>query len=78
MLEKKQPVDLELMEEDWASLDEDEDTHVWEDDWDDDNVENDFPSQLGAEIQKHGYKVETSWHPEELLKQPKLELFTKF
>uniref|UniRef100_A0ACB8FUZ0 26S proteasome complex subunit n=1 Tax=Sphaerodactylus townsendi TaxID=933632 RepID=A0ACB8FUZ0_9SAUR len=47
MSEKKQPVDLGLLEEDnefeefpaedWAGLDEDEDAHVWEDNWDDDN-----------------------------------------
>nr|XP_054361404.1 26S proteasome complex subunit SEM1-like [Mirounga angustirostris] len=68
--EKKQPVDLSLLEEDnqfrefpeedWAGLDEDEDAHVWEDDWHDDNVDDDFSSQLGAGLQKHGYKMETS------------------
>lgn len=31
---------------DWAGLDEDEDAHVWEDNWDDDNVEDDFSNQL--------------------------------
>lgn len=31
---------------DWTGLDEDEDTHVWEDNWDDDNVEDDFSNQL--------------------------------
>ncbi|KAM9650966.1 26S proteasome complex subunit SEM1 isoform 1-T1 [Trichechus inunguis] len=56
MSEKKQPVDLGLLEEDdefeefpaedWAGLDEDEDAHVWEDNWDDDNVEDDFSNQL--------------------------------
>ena len=56
MSEKKQPVDLGLLEEDdefeefpaedWAGLDEDEDAHVWEDNWDDDNVEADFSNQL--------------------------------
>ncbi|KAL6074351.1 hypothetical protein STEG23_012101, partial [Scotinomys teguina] len=30
----------------WAGLDEDEDAHVWEDNWDDDNVEDDFSNQL--------------------------------
>uniref|UniRef100_A0A5F9DQ01 26S proteasome complex subunit SEM1 n=1 Tax=Oryctolagus cuniculus TaxID=9986 RepID=A0A5F9DQ01_RABIT len=58
MSEKKQPVDLGLLEEDdefeefpaedWAGLDEDEDAHVWEDNWDDDNVEDDFSNQLRA------------------------------
>ncbi|XP_040820746.1 26S proteasome complex subunit SEM1 isoform X1 [Ochotona curzoniae] len=56
MSEKKQPADLGLLEEDdefeefpaedWAGLDEDEDAHVWEDNWDDDNVEDDFSNQL--------------------------------
>ncbi|KAI2546783.1 SEM1 26S proteasome subunit [Homo sapiens] len=60
MSEKKQPVDLGLLEEDdefeefpaedWAGLDEDEDAHVWEDNWDDDNVEDDFSNQL-----RHGH-----------------------
>lgn len=31
---------------DWTGLDEDEDAHVWEDNWDDDNVEDDFSNQL--------------------------------
>ncbi|RLW11337.1 hypothetical protein DV515_00001539 [Chloebia gouldiae] len=30
----------------WTGLDEDEDAHVWEDNWDDDNVEDDFSNQL--------------------------------
>nr|XP_033786968.1 26S proteasome complex subunit SEM1 [Geotrypetes seraphini] len=69
MTDKKQPVDLGLLEEDdefeefpaedWAGLDEDEDAHVWEDNWDDDNVEDDFSNQLRAELEKHGYKMET-------------------
>ena len=70
MSEKKQLVDLGLLEEedefeefpaeDWAGLDEDEDAHVWEDNWDGDNVEDDFSNQLRAELEKHGYKMETS------------------
>uniref|UniRef100_A0A8C3L8T2 26S proteasome complex subunit SEM1 n=1 Tax=Chrysolophus pictus TaxID=9089 RepID=A0A8C3L8T2_CHRPC len=44
----------------WTGLDEDEDAHVWEDNWDDDNVEDDFSNQLRAELEKHGYKMETS------------------
>ncbi|OXB84749.1 UNVERIFIED_CONTAM: hypothetical protein H355_001226 [Colinus virginianus] len=58
MSEKKQPVDLGLLEEDdefeefpaedWTGLDEDEDAHVWEDNWDDDNVEDDFSNQLSS------------------------------
>uniref|UniRef100_A0A803JXE8 26S proteasome complex subunit SEM1 n=2 Tax=Xenopus tropicalis TaxID=8364 RepID=A0A803JXE8_XENTR len=49
-----------LTKSDWTGLDEDEDTHVWEDNWDDDNVEDDFSNQLRAELEKHGYKMETS------------------
>uniref|UniRef100_A0A8C0IIB1 26S proteasome complex subunit SEM1 n=1 Tax=Bubo bubo TaxID=30461 RepID=A0A8C0IIB1_BUBBB len=49
------PLSLSL---DWTGLDEDEDAHVWEDNWDDDNVEDDFSNQ--AELEKHGYKMETS------------------
>ncbi|XP_078451430.1 26S proteasome complex subunit SEM1 isoform X4 [Lampetra planeri] len=45
---------------DWTGLDEDEDTHVWEDNWDDDNVEDDFSNQLRAELEKYGHKMETS------------------
>ncbi|XP_012707151.3 26S proteasome complex subunit SEM1 [Fundulus heteroclitus] len=70
MTDKKHTVDLGLLEEDdefeefpaedWTGLDEDEDAHVWEDNWDDDNVEDDFSNQLRAELEKHGYKMETS------------------
>ncbi|XP_040287166.1 26S proteasome complex subunit SEM1 [Bufo bufo] len=68
--EKKPQVDLGLLEEDdefdefptedWPGCDEDEDAHVWEDNWDDDNVEDDFSNQLRAELEKHGYKMETA------------------
>uniref|UniRef100_A0A673HR36 26S proteasome complex subunit SEM1 n=1 Tax=Sinocyclocheilus rhinocerous TaxID=307959 RepID=A0A673HR36_9TELE len=60
MSEKKQTVDLGLLEEDdefeefpaedWTGLDEDEDAHVWEDNWDDDNVEDEFSNQLRLKI----------------------------
>ncbi|XP_004643862.1 26S proteasome complex subunit SEM1-like [Octodon degus] len=75
MSEKKQSVEeihriLGLLEEDeefeefpaedWTGMDEDEDAHVLEDNWDDDNVEDDFSNQLQAELEKHGYKMETS------------------
>ncbi|CAG5890994.1 unnamed protein product, partial [Menidia menidia] len=70
MSDKKQTVDLGLLEEDdefiefpaedWTGLDEDKDEHVWEDNWDDDNVEDDFSNQLREELEKHGYKMETS------------------
>ncbi|KAG1946980.1 26S proteasome complex subunit SEM1 [Pimephales promelas] len=70
MSEKKQTVDLGLLEEDdefeefpaedWTGLDEDEDAHVWEDNWDDDNVEDDFSNQLrdaAAHIQAPDLKL---------------------
>uniref|UniRef100_A0A8C3GZ99 26S proteasome complex subunit SEM1 n=1 Tax=Corvus moneduloides TaxID=1196302 RepID=A0A8C3GZ99_CORMO len=37
---------LAFLSLDWTGLDEDEDAHVWEDNWDDDNVEDDFSNQL--------------------------------
>nr|CAD7575582.1 unnamed protein product [Timema californicum] len=60
MTEKTKPdakIDLGLLEEDdefeefpaedWTGKDEDEeDVSVWEDNWDDDNVEDDFSLQL--------------------------------
>ncbi|CAH2282453.1 26S proteasome complex subunit SEM1 [Pelobates cultripes] len=68
--DKKPPVDLGLLEEDdefeefpaedWTGSEEDEDAHIWEDNWDDDNVEDDFSNQLRAELEKHGCKMETS------------------
>lgn len=56
--------DLGLLEEDdefeefpaeeWTAVDEDQaDMHVWEDNWDDDTVEDDFSNQLRAELEKH-------------------------
>lgn len=45
---------------DWvleAEGDEDDDVNVWEDNWDDDNVEDDFNQQLRAHIEKQ--KMET-------------------
>ncbi|XP_065053909.1 26S proteasome complex subunit SEM1-like [Rhopilema esculentum] len=58
--------DLGLLEEDddfeefpaeeWKAADEDEeDAKLWEDDWDDDNVDDDFSKQLRAELEKHGH-----------------------
>jgi 26 proteasome complex subunit DSS1 len=39
--------------EDWTATEEDQgDVHVWEDNWDDDNVEDDFSKQLRAELEK--------------------------
>ncbi|XP_076183709.1 suppressor of exocyst mutations 1 [Ptiloglossa arizonensis] len=59
----KTKVDLGLLEEDdefeefpaedWTAVDEDnEDITVWEDNWDDDNVEDDFNKQLRAQLEK--------------------------
>ncbi|XP_071960687.1 26S proteasome complex subunit SEM1-like [Antedon mediterranea] len=61
-------VDLGLLEEDdefeefqaeeWNEDEEDsEDVNVWEDNWDDDVVEDDFSQQLRAELQIQGNKV---------------------
>lgn len=62
--EKK--IDLGLLEEDdefeefpaeeWTGEEEDQaDVNVWEDDWDDGNVEDDFSQQLRTELEKHGH-----------------------
>ena len=59
----KAKVDLGLLEEDdefeefpaedWTAVDEDnEDISVWEDNWDDDDVEDDFNQQLRAQLEK--------------------------
>lgn len=46
----------EFPTEDWKEDQENaDDLHVWEDDWDDDNVEDDFSQQLRAELQKNGH-----------------------
>jgi len=43
----------EFPAEDWAGADEDQaDVNVWEDNWDDDNIEDDFSQQLKAELEK--------------------------
>ncbi|XP_036350864.2 26S proteasome complex subunit SEM1-like [Ochotona princeps] len=70
MSKKKQPADQGLLEEEeeleefpaegWAGLDEDEDAHVLEDNWVDDNGEDDFSNQLQAELEKQAFKMETS------------------
>ncbi|XP_033105886.1 26S proteasome complex subunit SEM1-like [Anneissia japonica] len=71
MDDQKKPtkkVDLGLLEEDdefeefqaeeWKEDEEDtEDVNVWEDNWDDDVVEDDFSNQLRAELEKQGHKV---------------------
>ncbi|CAH0394797.1 unnamed protein product [Bemisia tabaci] len=48
----------EFPAEDWTRKDEDEkDINVWEDNWDDDNVEDDFNVQLRAEMEKQKFPV---------------------
>ncbi|XP_066996415.1 26S proteasome complex subunit SEM1 [Anabrus simplex] len=65
----KSKIDLGLLEEDdefeefpaedWTAKEEDEeDISVWEDNWDDDNVEDDFSMQLRAELEKQGIKTD--------------------
>ncbi|CAI6346020.1 unnamed protein product [Macrosiphum euphorbiae] len=60
---QKNTLDIGLLEEDdefeefpveeWTSQDEeDKEANVWEDNWDDDNVEDDFSVQLRAEFEK--------------------------
>lgn len=47
----------EFRTQDWTKKDEDEkDLNVWEDNWDDDNVEDDFSVQLRAELEKQNLK----------------------
>ncbi|KAG2235701.1 26S proteasome complex subunit DSS1 [Thamnidium elegans] len=43
----------EFAAEDWGENEEDQnDAHFWEDNWDDDDVEDDFSKQLRAELEK--------------------------
>lgn len=64
----KKQVDINILEEDdefeefpaedWTSKDEDkEDVSVWEDNWDDDNVEDDFSHQLKLQLEKQNSEV---------------------
>ncbi len=66
----KNSVDLGLLEEDddfeefpsekWDKTEEDNtDVNVWEANWDDDNVEDDFSTQLRTELGSQGYKMQT-------------------
>ncbi|XP_065839270.1 26S proteasome complex subunit SEM1-like [Oscarella lobularis] len=51
--------------EDWTEKEENHgDQHVWEENWDDDNVEDDFSQQLRAEIEKHGHKTAQQPQPQ--------------
>ena len=66
----KKSADLGLLEEDddfeefpsekWDKTEEDNtDVNVWEANWDDDNVEDDFSTQLRTELGSQGYKMQT-------------------
>ena len=68
--DSKKAVDLGLLEEDddfeefptekWDKNEEDKsDVNVWEDNWDDDNLEDDFSTQLRTELKNQGHKMET-------------------
>lgn len=49
----------EFPAETWASDQEDkEDLNAWEDNWDDDNVDDDFTQQLRETLESKGYKIE--------------------
>ncbi|BFZ22560.1 hypothetical protein BsWGS_25599 [Bradybaena similaris] len=51
----------EFPAEDWTGEEEaPEDISVWEDNWDDDNIEDDFSKQLRAELEKQGKNLDTS------------------
>ncbi|KAK0084159.1 hypothetical protein PV325_007498 [Microctonus aethiopoides] len=67
----KAKIDLGLLEEDdefeefpaedWIGKDEDnEDISVWEDNWDDDDVEDDFNQQLRAQLVKQKSQPEAA------------------
>merc|ERR1711884_933525 len=68
---ESKPGDLGLLEEDdefeefpaedWTNREEDpSDVNVWEDNWDDDNVEDDFSVQLKSELESQGVAMEQS------------------
>eukprot|EP00054_Salpingoeca_dolichothecata_P032028 m.265381 g.265381 ORF g.265381 m.265381 type:complete len:76 (+) comp28964_c0_seq1:44-271(+) len=51
----------EFPKEDWDETEEDkDDVAQWEDNWDDDNLEDDFSNQLRAELEKVGQKKAAS------------------
>ncbi|XP_003739639.1 26S proteasome complex subunit SEM1 [Galendromus occidentalis] len=64
--ETPKKVDLGLLEEDdefeefpaeeWTGKCDAEEANVWEDNWDDDNVEDDFSDQLRRELNKAGFQ----------------------
>ena len=47
----------EFPAEDWTAAEEDKtDQNVWEDNWDEDDLEDDFSQQLRLELEKQGLK----------------------
>jgi 26 proteasome complex subunit DSS1 len=50
----------EFETEDWNESEKDveNEQNLWEDNWDDDNVEDDFTLQLRAELEKRGQKLD--------------------
>merc|ERR1712110_911421 len=49
----------EFPAEDWKAVSEgDKGDDVWEENWEDDNIEDDFSMQLRAELEKKGHKLE--------------------
>ncbi|XP_074652855.1 26S proteasome complex subunit SEM1-like [Tubulanus polymorphus] len=53
----------EFPAEDWTGAEEESgDINAWEDNWDDDNVEDDFSNQLRTELEKQGHKTEPMKH----------------
>ncbi|KAG1596216.1 hypothetical protein G6F48_000102 [Rhizopus delemar] len=42
----------EFAAEDWGEEEDQNDAHFWEDNWDDDDIEDDFSKQLRAELEK--------------------------
>merc|ERR1711971_200784 len=69
MTTEKKAVDLGLLEEDdefeefpaeeWDSKQDQTDVNVWEDNWDDDAIEDDFSIQLRSELENQGMKMES-------------------
>ncbi|RWS24038.1 26S proteasome complex subunit DSS1-like protein [Leptotrombidium deliense] len=58
----KEKIDLGLLEEDdefeefpveeWKGKGDDQELSIWEDNWEDDNIEDDFSKQLKSELEK--------------------------
>ena len=57
----KSSVDIAPLEEvdEFENCEADDDINVWEDKWDDDNVEDDISYQLRSELANQGIKMKT-------------------